>query len=73
MLGASSGPAWTQEVLRGDPVRVLSRAAEVHDVTMIVIGSRGEGAGAALSRLFEPSVSHGLIGRRHRPVLVVPA
>lgn len=40
---------------------------------MIVVGSRGEGAGAALARLVEPSVSHGLIARGHRPVLVVPA
>lgn len=73
VLGTFSGPKWTQEVRRGDPVRVLSAAADEHDVTMIVIGSRGEGAGAALSRLLEPSVSHGLIGRQHRPVLVVPA
>ncbi len=73
VLGELSGPGWTHEVLRGDPVRVLSRAADEHHVTMIVIGSRGEGPGAALSRLFEPSVSHGLIGHQRRPVLVVPS
>lgn len=34
---------------------------------------RGKGRGSALTRLSEPSVSHGLIGHQSRPVLVVPA
>ncbi|TCK22477.1 nucleotide-binding universal stress UspA family protein [Pseudonocardia endophytica] len=73
VLGDLDGPQWTQTVLRGDPVRALSAAAEEHDVAMIVVGSRGGGAGAALSRLLEPSVSQGLIRHQHRPVLVVPS
>ncbi|MEQ3554595.1 universal stress protein [Pseudonocardia nematodicida] len=63
---------WTQEVRHGDPVTVLIRAAEDRDTLMIVVGTRGEGATATLSRLLEPSVSHGLIRHQHRPVLVVP-
>jgi len=36
-------------------------------------GTRGEGPLHALSRLLRPSVSHGVIGHQHRPILVVPA
>ena len=67
------GP-WTYRIARGDPVSQLRRVADGYDALLIVVGSRGEGAGSVLSRLLgpTPSVSHGLIARTHRPVLVVP-
>ena len=71
-LLAESPVPWTYEALHGEPAAVLSRAATEHDALMIVVGSRGEGLRRALTRLVDPSVSHGVIGRGHRPVLVVP-
>ncbi|MDD7939607.1 universal stress protein [Actinomycetospora lutea] len=67
------GP-WTYRTGRGDPVALLRRVADHYDALLIVVGSRGEGAGSVVSRLLgpSPSVSHGLIARTHRPVLVVP-
>ncbi|MGD9957652.1 universal stress protein [Pseudonocardia sp.] len=65
-------PSRAQEVRRGDPVAEIAAVAGEQGAFMIVVGSRGEGVGAALSRLVDPSVSHGLIRRQHRPVLVVP-
>lgn len=50
----------------------LARAAEDHDALLIVVGTRGEGLRAAILRLIEPSVSHRVINRQDRPVLVVP-
>ncbi|MGE3287236.1 MAG: universal stress protein [Pseudonocardia sp.] len=65
-------PPRVQEVRRGDPVAEIAAVAHEQDAFVIVVGTRGEGPGAALSRLLDPSVSHGLIHRQHRPVLVVP-
>ena len=70
---ADSGVAWTYEVRRGDPAMELARAAEENDALLIVVGTRGEGVRVVIPRLIEPSVSHGVIHRQHRPVLVVPA
>jgi nucleotide-binding universal stress UspA family protein len=64
---------WTYSVARGDPVRLICEAAEENDALMIIVGTRGEGIGPAIERLLGGSVSHGLIRRQHRPVLVVPA
>ena len=64
---------WTYEVRHGEPAKVLCTAAEEHDALLIVVGSRGEGLRRALGRLMDPSISHGVIQRQHRPVLVVPA
>lgn len=65
--------SWEFETRRGDPAVELVRAADEHGASMIVVGTRGEGLHAVLPRLFEPSVSHGVIGHQDRPVLVVPA
>jgi nucleotide-binding universal stress UspA family protein len=66
-----TGLPWTYQSCRGSPVRALA-AADEHNALMIVVGTRGEGLRAILSRLVQPSVSHALIERQHRPVLVVP-
>jgi nucleotide-binding universal stress UspA family protein len=64
---------WSYHAARGDPVKLLCAVAEEQDALMIVVGTRGEGAGAALARLLNRSVSRAVIGRQRRPVLVVPA
>ncbi|OLT14396.1 hypothetical protein BJF78_02950 [Pseudonocardia sp. CNS-139] len=69
---AATGLTWTYEARRGEPATELTRAADEHDALMLVVGTRGEGLRAAVSRMVEPSVSHGVIRREHRPVLVVP-
>jgi nucleotide-binding universal stress UspA family protein len=71
ILAASNVP-WEFEVRRGNPASELAQRAEEHDALLIIVGSRGEGLRTALSRLIEPSVSHGAIQIQHRPVLVVP-
>ena len=71
MLAGSPVP-WTYEARHGDPAKVLCAAADEHDALLIVVGSRGEGLRRALGRLMDPSISHGVIQRQHRPVLVVP-
>jgi nucleotide-binding universal stress UspA family protein len=70
---ADAGVPWSYEDRRGDPASELAKAATEQRALMIVVGTRGEGARQALSRLIEPSVSHGVIGRQDRPVLVVPS
>jgi nucleotide-binding universal stress UspA family protein len=70
---AGAGLGWTYEARRGDAAVELARAAEEHEALLIVVGTRGEGLRVAIPRLIEPSVSHGVIRRQHRPVLVVPA
>jgi nucleotide-binding universal stress UspA family protein len=72
LLGAAD-VSWTYEDRHGDPACELARAAAEHDALLIVVGTRGEGLKRALARLIDPSVSHGVIQRQHRPVLVVPA
>jgi nucleotide-binding universal stress UspA family protein len=64
--------AWTYEARHGDPAQVLCTAAQELDALLIVVGSRGEGLRRALGRLMDPSISHAVIQRRRRPVLVVP-
>jgi nucleotide-binding universal stress UspA family protein len=56
------------EVIEGDPSDALMRVAEGHGASEIVVGSRGRGR---LRALFE-SVSHRLLERADRPVIVVP-
>lgn len=71
-LAAQPTP-WTYHAAHGNPVALLRQVADEYDALMIVVGTRGEGGGSILSRLTgEPSVSHGLVARTHRPVLVVP-
>ncbi|MFC4944907.1 universal stress protein [Pseudonocardia sp. GCM10023141] len=64
---------WTYHTGRGDPVAAIDGVADEHDALMIIVGSHGEGPGAVIDRLIGGSVSRGLLRRRHRPVLVVPA
>jgi nucleotide-binding universal stress UspA family protein len=52
----------------GDPVDVICRAAEEHDVDVIVVGSHDK---SALRRLFEPSVAVGVARATYRPVLII--
>jgi nucleotide-binding universal stress UspA family protein len=56
------------EVIEGDPSDALMRVAEGHDAREIVVGSRGRGRFSALLQ----SVSHRLLERSDRPVIVVP-
>ena len=53
----------------GDPVAGIIRAADEHDVDIIVVGSHSRNF---LARLIEPSVTDGVVHRTHKPVLVVP-
>lgn len=62
---------WSYAALHGDPVRALSRVADESGALMIVVGSRGEGWHRVFDRMASPSVSHRLIERCGRPVLVV--
>ncbi len=71
-LLAGAPVPWTYATRHGDPVKVLCTAADEHDALLIVVGTRGEGLRRALGRLMDPSISHGVIQRQHRPVLVVP-
>jgi nucleotide-binding universal stress UspA family protein len=65
---------WTYHAAHGHPVALLAQIAEEHDALFIVVGNHGEGFSPALRRLMHGrSVSHGLIGRKRRPVLVVTA
>jgi nucleotide-binding universal stress UspA family protein len=52
----------------GDPVIQICRAAEDHDVDVIVVGTHHK---TALRQLFDPSVSTGVVRESLRPVLVV--
>jgi nucleotide-binding universal stress UspA family protein len=70
LAGCDTG--WSYHAWRGDPVKLLTTVADETDALMIIVGTRGEGAGAVIDRIFERSVSHGLIARQRRPVLVVP-
>jgi nucleotide-binding universal stress UspA family protein len=62
---------WRYLAGRGDPARLLMRVADEHDALMIVIGSKGEGLHVLVERLISPAVSHRLIERAKRPVLIV--
>ncbi len=52
----------------GDPVTLICRAAEEHDVDVIVVGSHDK---SALRRLIDPSVAVAVIRDTYRPVLVI--
>jgi nucleotide-binding universal stress UspA family protein len=65
--------AWTYHRSPGNPVALLHKIADAHHALMIIVGTRGEGLGAAASRVLDRSISHGVIAHQQRPVLVVPA
>ena len=52
----------------GDPAERICAAAEEHDVDVVVVGGHDKGF---VTRLFDPSVSAGVVRGTHRPVLVV--
>ena len=56
------------DLIEGDPAEVLLRVADVRDAREIVVGSRGLGRFRSLLG----SVSHALIERSKRPVVIVP-
>lgn len=62
---------WSYRVARSDPVSLISSVAEENDALMIIVGTRGQGVGPTIERLIAGSVSHGLIRRQDRPVLIV--
>lgn len=64
--------SWSYHAWRGDPVHLLATIAEDEDALMIVVGTHGAGFAATLHRMTAGSVSRGLVGHSHIPVLVVP-
>jgi nucleotide-binding universal stress UspA family protein len=58
------------EVVDGNPVTALLRAAEAEDACMVVVGSRGSGGFAGLQL---GSTSHQLAQHASRPVVIVPS
>jgi nucleotide-binding universal stress UspA family protein len=64
---------WTYSVARRDPVSLISAVAEENNALMIIVGTRGPGVGATIERWCAGSVSHGLLRRQHRPVVIVRA
>ncbi|GAA0944258.1 universal stress protein [Pseudonocardia zijingensis] len=67
-----TGLRWSYESCKGAPATALAHAAVERDALLIVVGTRGAGLRATLSRFARPSVSHALVERQDRPVLVVP-
>lgn len=64
---------WQLVCVSGDPAHALSWLADEHHVELLVVGSRGCGAGQTVRRLVAGSVSGYLVHHEHRPVLVIPA
>ncbi|WP_164842765.1 universal stress protein [Actinoplanes solisilvae] len=71
-LLADLATPWTYHLEHMDPTRLITALCDEHNALMIIIGTRGEGSAAILSRLLERSVSHALLRTGHRPVLIVP-
>jgi nucleotide-binding universal stress UspA family protein len=68
---AGRGISWFYRLCNGDPAAALIREADSTDALMIVVGNRGEGIRTVVERLISPSVTHRLVNRSLRPVLVV--
>jgi nucleotide-binding universal stress UspA family protein len=66
------GVPWELALECGDAAYGLSRLADLHSAALVVIGTRGCGAGQALRRIVAGSVSSHLVHHERRPVLVVP-
>jgi len=71
-VGKKSTQSWSYHAWRGDPVHLLATVAEENGALMIVVGTHGAGLAATFHRITSGSVSRGLIGHSHVPVLVVP-
>lgn len=69
--GLSDVP-WSYRSAVGDPGHTLAELATDLQAYCIVVGSRGQGLRATLTRLVRPSVSRAVLRARHAPVLVVP-
>ena len=65
---APGEPVIEHAVVEGEPAEALMRVAQARDAREIVVGSRGLGRLRALMG----SVSHRLLERSDRPVVVVP-
>ena len=70
MKSVSGGGAVSSELLIGSAVSSILAAARDRGADLVVVGSHGHGAMAAL---FLGSVAEGLVRKNERPVLVVPA
>lgn len=66
-LGDDPALRWRAELVDGPPVTVVTSRADELDASIVVVGSRGIGAGQLLG-----STSHHLVHHGDRPVLVVP-
>ena len=63
---------WRFWYLAGRPDRALTHLARAVDASIIVVGARRPGRGAAWRELVEGSVATHLAHHQHRPVLTVP-
>lgn len=63
---------WSYQARHGSPVAVLAAAADEHDAYLVVVGRHGHTIGEQLRRLLDGSLSHRLLNRCSRPVLIVP-
>ncbi len=54
--------------IAGDPAHAICKAADAHDVDVVVVGSHDKGV---LRRLIDPSVAQAVVQGTYRPVLVV--
>jgi nucleotide-binding universal stress UspA family protein len=68
----SDARKWSWGTCPGDPAKVLAELAQAHGALLVVVGTRGEGVGAAVARLVGGSVTHRLLRHGAVPVLVVP-
>jgi len=69
-IAASQAPHDAEiDVVLGETVQAIQRAADDHDADLIVVGSNDKGF---LQRLVSPSVAERLTRESVRPVLVVP-
>jgi nucleotide-binding universal stress UspA family protein len=64
----AAGVSYALEHFSGETVETISAFADTKDVDLIVVGNRGRGA---VTSALLGSVSHGLVQKASRPVLVV--
>ncbi|MGN6245299.1 MAG: universal stress protein [Motilibacteraceae bacterium] len=64
---------WSWLACHGDPANCLRRLAETHSALLVVVGTRGDGVNATISRILAGSVTHRLLRHGTVPLVVVPA